>query len=161
MSKVSAGLLMYRTRRSAAAPIEMFLVHPGGPYFARKDRGVWTIPKGEPATDEPLKVAALREFTEETGLSGPDDATGLLELGSIRQKGGKVVHCWAFEGHWDPAAGISSNTFDLEWPPRSGRIQTFPEVDRAAWFTPEAALTYILEAQGELLLRLVKALGAG
>jgi len=147
--KHSCGLLMYR-RVSGA--LEVFLAHPGGPYFARKDDGVWTIPKGErEAGEEPL-ACALREFREETGLE--PEAVQLLPLGSVAQRGGKVVQAWAFAGDWDgrPLAG---NHFELEWPPRSGRRQTFPEIDRAQFFSLAQARRKLNPAQIELLDRLI------
>lgn len=150
MPKHSAGLLAYRR---TDAGLEVFLVHPGGPFFAKKDLGAWTIPKGEPAADEEPLVAAQREFTEETGftLSGP-----FTSLGTIRQAGGKVVHAFATTvADLDPAT-ITSNTFQLEWPPRSGRSASFPEIDRAAWFPLALAAEKINPAQRELLVRLEK-----
>src|SRR5688572_12952391 len=124
-AKQSAGLLMYRRGSDG---VELFLVHPGGPFYARKDDGVWTIPKGEPAPGEALLACAQREFEEETGMQ--PRAERFLELGAIRQAGGKTVHAWAFEGAWGDRE-LRCNTFELEWPPRSGRKQAFPEVDRA------------------------------
>jgi predicted NUDIX family NTP pyrophosphohydrolase len=136
----SAGLLLYRVRDGM---IEVMLVHPGGPFWARRDDGVWTIPKGEfDAIEAPL-AAARREFREETGadIEGPFHA-----LQPIRQASGKLVHAFAVEADFDPAT-LSSNTFELEWPPRSGRRQHFPEVDRAAWFTLERAAEKLHPAQ--------------
>jgi len=146
----SAGLLMFRRR---AGRLEVFLVHPGGPYFARRDEGWWTIPKGlvEPGED-PL-ATARREFQEETSFAAPAD--GCAPLGEVRQKGGKLVRAWAFEGDADPAA-LSSNTFELEWPPRSGERRSFPEVDRAAWFDLDEAGRKINAAQAILLDRLAE-----
>ena len=153
MAKRSAGLLMYRRRNRE---LEVFLVHPGGPLWARKDAGAWSIPKGEFGADENPLDAARREFTEETGLT----VTGRLQpLEPIRQSGGKVVHAWAVEGDGDPDA-IRSNTFAMEWPPRSGRQQEFPEVDRAAWFTLDEARDKILRSQQPLLDQLDKILTA-
>jgi predicted NUDIX family NTP pyrophosphohydrolase len=144
MSKISAGLLMYRRRAGA---LEVFLVHPGGPFWARKDAGAWSIPKGELGrTEEPLAVAR-REFTEETGFRAEGD---VQPLAPITQAGGKVVHAFALEGDADPAT-LQSNTFSIEWPPRSGRQQTFPEVDRAAWFSLDVARQKINPAQAALL----------
>jgi predicted NUDIX family NTP pyrophosphohydrolase len=144
MSKISAGLLMYRRRGGA---LEVFLVHPGGPFWARKDTGAWSIPKGElDRTEEPLAVAR-REFTEETGFRAEGD---VQPLAPITQAGGKVVHAFALEGDADPAA-LQSNTFSIEWPPRSGRQQAFPEVDRAAWFSLDVARQKINPAQAALL----------
>ncbi len=144
MSRTSAGLLLYRRRDGA---LEVFLVHPGGPFWARKDAGAWSIPKGEiDPMEEPL-AAARREFTEETGLS----AEGAFRpLAPITQAGGKIVQAWAVEGDVDPA-DLRSNTFAIEWPPRSGRQQTFPEVDRAAWFPIDVARRKINPAQAALL----------
>src|ERR1700746_2898486 len=142
-AKESAGLVLFRNR---ARP-EVLLVHPGGPYWSRKDAGAWSIPKGEPDAGEDLRHCALRELAEELGPGAPSlDPEDLTELGSIRQKGGKRVHAWAAEGDFDPAA-LSSNSFELEWPPRSGTRQAFPEVDRADWFDPEEARRRILSAQ--------------
>ncbi len=153
-AKVAAGLLMYRLRDGE---LEVFLVHPGGPLFAKKDSGVWTLPKGEPDPDEVLIDTARREFNEETGLTAGQE---LLPLGQVTQKGGKVVHGWAFAGEWDPADGVTSNTFEMEWPPRSGRMCAFPEIDRGGFFTPEAAWEKINVAQREFVTRLVAALAA-
>jgi predicted NUDIX family NTP pyrophosphohydrolase len=144
MSKVSAGLLMYRRREGV---LEVFLVHPGGPFWARKDAGAWSIPKGEiDRAEEPLAVAR-REFTEETGFPAEGD---FHPLAPITQAGGKVVQAWAFEGDADPAK-LRSNTFSIEWPPRSGRQTSFPEVDRAAWFRLDVARQKINPAQVALL----------
>jgi predicted NUDIX family NTP pyrophosphohydrolase len=144
MSKQSAGLLIYRQRNGAP---EVFLVHPGGPFWAKKDDGAWSIPKGEFAPgDDPL-ATARREFTEETGftIDGPFTA-----LAPVKQPGGKIVHAFAVAGDCD-ASSIRSNTFTLEWPPRSGRRQEFPEVDRAGWFALAAARDKILKGQLPLL----------
>jgi predicted NUDIX family NTP pyrophosphohydrolase len=127
--------------------IEVFLVHPGGPYWTRKDLGAWSIPKGEYMPDEDPFEAAKREFQEETGLSAKGE---FQELTEIRQKGGKYVKAWAFEGDCDPQA-VHSNTFTMEWPPRSGRQQEFPEIDQAGWFTIERAREKILKSQLPLL----------
>jgi len=145
---ISAGLLMYRFRNGR---VEVFLVHPGGPFFKNKDEGYWSIPKGLVESDESPLDAAIREFREEIGTSptGP-----LLELGSVRQKGGKVVYAWAFEGDRDDSDALSSNTFSLEWPPRSGRFQSFSEIDRAEFFPMDQARIKINEAQREFLERL-------
>src|SRR5215472_2928859 len=126
MAKISAGLLLYRVRHGA---LEVFLVHPGGPFWVKKDAGAWSIPKGEAAAGEALLTAAQREFREETGLAVAGD---FRALAPVRQPSGKVVHAWAIEADCD-AGAIRSNTFEMEWPPRSGRRQVFPEVDRAAW----------------------------
>jgi predicted NUDIX family NTP pyrophosphohydrolase len=142
MATISAGALMCRMRDGTA---EVLLVHPGGPFFAKKDDGAWSIPKGLVDDGEDLLAAARRELAEETGLVV--DAEGpFVELGKVQQKGGKVVHAWAFAGDCDPAA-IVSNTFEMEWPPRSGARAAFPEIDRAAFFDRETALRKILEAQ--------------
>jgi predicted NUDIX family NTP pyrophosphohydrolase len=145
--KRSAGLLMYR--RSADG-LEVFLVHPGGPIWARKDKGAWTIPKGEHEPDENPLVAARREFEEETGFRAAGE---FLELGAIKQKSGKVVTAWAFEGDCDPAK-LTSNTCEIEWPPRSGRRLEIPEVDRGRWFSIEEAREHIREEQRPLLDKL-------
>jgi len=139
----------------------VLLVHPGGPFWAKKDLGAWSIPKGEVDEGEEPRACALRELAEELGAAAPvlaDDA--LIELGSVRQKGGKVVEGWAAEGDFDPTA-LHSNTFKLEWPPRSGVEREFPEVDRAEWFDPEAARSKILEAQAAFVDRLLDRLGFG
>jgi predicted NUDIX family NTP pyrophosphohydrolase len=146
--KVSAGLLMYRFRSGI---LEVYLAHPGGPLYTRKDDGYWSIPKGEPPEGEALLDAAIREFDEETGLKphGP-----FIQLGSIRQKGGKVVHAWAFEGDCDDSRPICSNLFNMEWPPRSGKMQSFPEMDRAQFFTLPEAKQKLRDAQWPLVERL-------
>jgi predicted NUDIX family NTP pyrophosphohydrolase len=152
MPTQSAGLILYRRRRE----IEVLLVHPGGPFWAKKDMHAWSIPKGEfGAGDDPLS-AARREFTEETGL--PIDGT-FRALPPVKQPGGKVVHAWAVEGDCDPAA-VTSNRFTLEWPPRSGRMQEFPEVDRASWFPLAVAREKIHKGQVALLDALETMLGA-
>jgi predicted NUDIX family NTP pyrophosphohydrolase len=143
--------MMYR-RRSPG--LEVFLVHPGGPFFAKKDHGTWTIPKGEyPEGELPLE-AAKREFQEETGFPVPET---FLDLGSIKQAGGKIVAAWAFEGDCDPAK-MSSNTCEVEWPPRSGRLIEIPEADRGAWFSIDEAKERIKSTQIPLIDRLAKAL---
>jgi predicted NUDIX family NTP pyrophosphohydrolase len=147
-SRTSAGILLYRRSNGR---LEVLLAHPGGPFFARKDAGHWTIPKGEvEPSEEPLDVAR-REFEEETGHPLP--AGELVALGSIVQKGGKVVHAWGVEGDLDPAAAVS-NTFELEWPPQSGRVQVFPEVDRVEWFATDEARARIRATQATLIDRL-------
>mgnify|MGYP003680623394 CR=1 FL=1 len=138
---------MYRSRGGA---LEVLLVHPGGPFWRRRDRGAWSIPKGEHGPDEEPAAAAKREFAEELGL--PADGP-LLPLGEVRQKAGKIVTAFALAGDCDTAA-IRSNAFEVEWPPRSGRLQRFPEVDRAEWFTLTAAREKILPAQQPFLDRL-------
>ena len=149
MARRSAGIVLYRD----ALALEVLLVHPGGPFFAKKDAGVWSIPKGEYEDgDDPL-ACALREFEEETGTRL--QAASPLELGTIVQRGGKRVTAWAIEGDLD-AAATSSNTFVMEWPPRSGAQREFPEVDRASWFTVDEAREKLVPAQVELLDRLVE-----
>lgn len=135
---------MYRRRGPL---VEVFLVHPGGPFWTRKDLGAWSIPKGEYSPDEDALEAAKREFDEETGFAPRGE---FKELKEIKQSGGKLVKAWAFEGDCDPGA-IKSNTFKMEWPPRSGREQEFPEVDRAEWFAIETAREKILKSQVPLL----------
>jgi predicted NUDIX family NTP pyrophosphohydrolase len=154
MVKRSAGLLMYRFRDGA---LEALLVHPGGPYWAKKDAGAWFIPKGEVAPGEGDAAAAIREFTEETGLKphGP-----YAMLGSVRHKGGKVVTAWAFEGDCDPST-LTSNTFSMEWPPHTGRQREFPEIDRADFFTEPAAREKMYPAELEFVTRLVSICGRG
>ena len=158
-SKQSAGLLMFRR---GSRGLEVFLVHPGGPFYAGKDEGAWSLPKGEYGEgEEPLEVAR-REFCEETGQT-PEQcgASGdFFPLGSIRQPGGKTVHAWAFEGDWPPGAAFESNAFSLEWPPRSGRREEFPEMDRGEFFDLEAARRKLRPAQVSLLDRLTEILGA-
>jgi predicted NUDIX family NTP pyrophosphohydrolase len=152
--KQSAGLLLFR---DAAAP-ELLLVHPGGPYWAKKDLGAWSIPKGEPEPGEEPLQCALRELGEELGPAAPPlSPDELIELGSVRQKGGKLVHAWAAPAEFDPA-DLASESFELEWPPRSGRRQAFPEVDRAEWFDPDEARRRILPAQAPLIDRLLATL---
>lgn len=135
----------------------MLLVHPGGPYWARKDLGAWSIPKGEYDEGEDSRACALRELREELGTDLGLVPERLIELGSVRQKGGKTVECWATEADFDPAT-LRSNTFSIEWPPRSGTRREFPEVDRAEWFAPERAAEKINPAQRELIDRLLAAL---
>ncbi len=151
----SAGILLYRRR---AGRLEVLLAHPGGPLYATRDEGHWTIPKGEPDGDDDLLAVARREFEEETGHPAP--AGEPIELGSIQQKGGKVVHGWALEGDLDPATA-HSNTVEMDWPPRSGRRITIPEIDRVEWFTPAEARRRIKATQIPLLERLEAALGEG
>lgn len=142
--KRSAGILLYRR---GSRGLEVLLVHPGGPFWSKRDAGAWTIPKGEISEGEEPLAAARREFLEETGFEAQGDA---MALEPLRQKGGKWVHAWAVEGDCD-AAAIRSNTFSMEWPPRSGRQAEFPEVDRAAWFTPGEARGRILASQAPLI----------
>jgi predicted NUDIX family NTP pyrophosphohydrolase len=156
MAKRSAGILLHRT---GPAGLEVLLVHPGGPLWAKRDLGAWSIPKGEHDDAEDPRACALREFEEELG-SAPPPADSLVELGAIRQKGGKVVTAFAVEGDLDPEA-VRSNTFTMQWPPRSGVVREFPEIDRAAWFGLEEARERINPAQAELLDRLAERLGGG
>jgi len=154
MGKASAGLLLFRRRDGG---LEVFLVHPGGPFWAGKEAGAWSIPKGEHGPEEDPLAAARREFTEETGFT----ATGpFLPLTPLKQKSGKVVRAFAWEGEADPGR-LQSNTFSLEWPPRSGNIQEFPEVDRAAWFPLELAKEKILPGQVGFLEELAGLVGGG
>jgi predicted NUDIX family NTP pyrophosphohydrolase len=149
MPKRSAGILMYRR---GAQGLEVLLVHPGGPFWARKDLGAWSIPKGEYSeADEPL-ATAIREFAEETGTLPHGE---FRPLGELTQPGRKIVAAFAVEGDFDPAT-LKSNTFELEWPPKSGRKATFPEVDRAEWFSPEMARKKILQGQREFITRLLE-----
>jgi predicted NUDIX family NTP pyrophosphohydrolase len=152
MPPSSAGILLYRIRDGAP---EVLLVHPGGPFWSRRDAGAWSIPKGEYRDGEDPQAAALRELAEELGA--PVALERLVDLGSVRQKGGKVVRAWAAEGDFDPTR-LRSNTFLMEWPPRSGRQQEFPEVDRAEWFSPGAAREKILPAQAAFIDRLLELL---
>jgi predicted NUDIX family NTP pyrophosphohydrolase len=155
MPASSAGILLYRRRGGG---LEVLLVHPGGPLWARRDAGAWSIPKGEYGADEDPLAAARREFAEELGAALPDGP--VVDLGEVRQKSGKRVHAWAAAGELD-AGAIVSNTFELEWPPRSGRMIEAPEVDRAEWFVLAAAREKINSAQAELLDRLVGAVESG
>lgn len=150
----SAGLLMFR--RTAAAGLEVLLVHPGGPFWRKKDAGAWTIPKGEAAENEDLLERAKIEFEEELGIA--PEIRNLIDLGSVKQKAGKAVHGWAFEGDLPADFRLRSNTFEVEWPPRSGSQQTFPEVDRAEFFALAIAREKINAAQTAFLDRLVAAL---
>jgi predicted NUDIX family NTP pyrophosphohydrolase len=150
-AKRSAGILLFRFE---AGKPQLLLVHPGGPYWAKKDLGAWTIPKGEYEEGELARDCALREL----GAAPELDVEALVDLGSVRQKSGKVVEAWAAEAEFDPAE-LSSNTFAMEWPPRSGSEREFPEVDRAEWFEPEQARRKILPAQAELIDRLLDRLG--
>ena len=145
----SAGVLAYRRTRE---DLEVLLVHPGGPYFRSKDFGAWSIPKGEFTRDEPAELAARREFAEELGVAL---TMPLVALGSVKQRGGKIVEAFAAETDLD-VTDIVSNTFEIEWPPRSGRIASFPEVDRAAWFSLTEARARINPAQAALLDRLAQ-----
>lgn len=150
MPKRSAGLLLYRRNEHG---LEVFLVHPGGPYWSKKDRGAWSIPKGEYTNAEDPLAAAQREFHEETGFT----VDGVyVALGSIRQTGGKIVSVWALEGDCDPSK-LTSNLCRLQWPPRSGKTIEFPEVDRGAWFALHEAHDRILASQAPMLSRLAEA----
>jgi predicted NUDIX family NTP pyrophosphohydrolase len=144
MPRVSAGLLMYRIQDGK---LQVLLAHPGGPFFKNKDVGAWTIPKGEVESDEDLLEAAKREFKEETGVTPTGPFTALT---AIQQKGGKIVHAWAFKGDCDPGA-IVSNTFRIEWPPHSGRRMDFPEIDRAEFYDVAVASRKIKAAQAALI----------
>src|SRR5437868_5996489 len=152
MAKISAGLLMFRRRN---AKLEVLLVHLGGPFWAKKDAGAWFIPKGEINPGEDELAAAQREFEEETGLKPGEP---FLSLGHAKHKSGKKVSAWAFEGDCDPTA-LRSNVFKMEWPPRSGKMREFPEIDRAQFFTIEAAREKMHPAEFEFLPRLTKLLG--
>jgi len=171
--RTSAGILFYRRVGTSAGSsgggleerlegppegrLEVLLAHPGGPHFANRDVGDWTIPKGEPDdVEESLSAVARREFAEETGTE-IDPATPAIELGTIVQKGGKVVHAWAIEGDLDPAEA-RSNVFEMEWPPRSGQREQFPEIDRVAWFEPDEARHRIKPTQTPFIDRLESAL---
>ena len=149
----SAGILLFR--RSTDGP-QVLLGHLGGPFFARKDAGAWTIPKGQLEPDEAPEVAARREFEEETGLPLPDG--DLLPLGQVRQSGGKVVTAWAVEGDLDEAT-VTPGTFEMQWPRGSGRVQTFPELDRFGWFAIDAAVAIVVPAQRTFLVTLADLLG--
>ena len=151
-AKRSAGILLFR--RNGGEP-EFLLVHPGGPYWARRDEGAWTIPKGEVEAGEETRACALRELREELGPAPELAPEELIELGDVRQKSGKTVSAWAAEGEFDPA-DLDSITFAMEWPPRSGREREFPEVDRAGWFGAERAREKILPAQAPFIDRLLE-----
>lgn len=152
MPKHSAGLLIYRRTGTS---LEVFLVHPGGPFWAKKDLGAWSIPKGEWADNESPLAAARREFHEETGLAAPQNC---LALGEVKQAGGKLVTAWGAEGDYDPTQ-LVSNQCQIEWPPRTGRLIDIPEVDRAAWFSIAQARNRILKSQAPFLDRLIRELG--
>jgi predicted NUDIX family NTP pyrophosphohydrolase len=151
MLKQSVGLLLYRKQKGQ---IEVFLVHPGGPLWMKKDLGAWSIPKGEFDEEEPL-MAAKREFQEETGFDAPQGE--YIPLKQVTQKSGKNVRAWAVEGEVD-AEHIHSNDFEMQWPPRFGRVQSFPEIDRAAWFSVDEALQKVNPAQAGLIQELLKKL---
>jgi predicted NUDIX family NTP pyrophosphohydrolase len=146
MKKQSAGILLYRTTGQSA---EVLLVHPGGPFWAKKDNGAWSIPKGEFADGEEPLAAAQREFAEELGKPVPDGGE-FVNLGEAKQSSGKIVHAWALQADFD-ANGVKSNTFEMEWPPKSGQKQEFPEVDSAAWFPIDAAQVKLVKGQLPLL----------
>jgi len=152
MPKRSAGLLIFRETSNGT---EVMLVHPGGPFWAKKDAGAWSIPKGELAADEEPLAAARREFTEETGFTPEGE---MIPLQPLRQPSGKVVHAWAMKGDFEPAR-LRSNTFTMEWPPRSGQQQEFPEIDHVAWFTLGAARSKIVKGQVGFLDQLEAMLG--
>lgn len=154
-TKQSAGILLYRF---VGAEPELLLVHPGGPFWAKKDLGAWSIPKGEYGDGEDARQCALRELGEELGAAPALEVDALVDLGSVKQKGGKVVRAWAAEAEFDPAA-LRSNTFTMEWPPRSGAEREFPEVDRAEWFGPSEARRKIIEAQATFVDRLLACIG--
>jgi predicted NUDIX family NTP pyrophosphohydrolase len=149
----SAGILLYRR---AMPELEVFLVHPGGPFWSKKDEGAWSIPKGVYDSEEAAETAACREFEEETGIA---IVSPLIPLGEFRQPGGKIVTAFASEGDIDPAA-VKSNTFTMVWPPKSGRTAEFPEVNRAGWFDPSTAVAKILKGQRPILDALLARLGA-
>lgn len=151
-AQLSAGLLMHR---GAGEDTEVFLVHPGGPFWAKKDAGAWSIPKGIPNAGEDLLAAARREFHEETGFSPEGE---FRPLGAFKQPGGKIVHAWAVEGDCDPGL-LESNLFEMEWPPKSGKRARFPEIDRAVWFHPPEASAKILRGQQPILFKLFSTLG--
>jgi predicted NUDIX family NTP pyrophosphohydrolase len=152
LSAQSAGLILYRIRDGK---LEVLLVHPGGPFWQKRDDGAWSIPKGEIGNNEVGIDVARREFHEELGVPAPDGE--LAALGAVRQAGGKIVHVWAAPGDVD-VTRLTSNTFELEWPPHSGRTQRFPEVDRAAWFDSDAARRKLLPAQHAFIDRLEESL---
>lgn len=151
-SRVSAGLLLYRTRDG----LEVFIAHPGGPLFSNKDDGHWTIPKGEVEPGEDLLATAIHEFEEEVGFA-VDRSSKFIPLGTIQQKGGKIVHAWAIKGDINAEHPLRSNTFTMEWPPGSGTMRDFPEVDRAQFFSIAAAKTKLKPTQLPLLERLEQA----
>jgi len=152
MPQRSAGILMYRRKRGA---VEVLLVHPGGPFWKKKDEGAWSIPKGLYEESEDALAAARREFEEETGAA---PAGEFIPLGEFRQSSAKIVSVWAVEGEFD-VTKLTSNTFALEWPPKSGKINDFPEIDRAAWFSPNEARRKILKGQRSVLGALIAKLG--
>lgn len=151
MAKHSAGILMYRFR---GGTVEVFLVHPGGPFWAKKDLAAWSIPKGEFSPDEEPLEAAKREFKEETGLSVSGT---FFSLETLKQPSGKIIHAWAVEGDCD-ASKIKSNTFSMGWPPKSGKQQEFPEIDKAGWFSPEIAKEKLHKGQVEIIIGFLRKL---
>jgi predicted NUDIX family NTP pyrophosphohydrolase len=144
MSKTSAGVLLYR---KSGGKLEIFLVHPGGPFWRNKDNGAWSVPKGEIGPDEDALAAAKREFEEETGFTLDGD---FVQLQAVKQSSGKAVYAWAVEGDCD-ALQLTSNTFEMKWPPKSGRVQTFPEIDKSEWFSISVAREKIIKGQLPLL----------
>jgi predicted NUDIX family NTP pyrophosphohydrolase len=146
--KQSAGILLYKTENGL---LKVLLAHPGGPFWAKKDEGAWSIPKGEFDENEDALTAARREFLEETGFEITGECRALKP---VKQKSGKIVYAWAAEGDMDPTK-ITSNTFEMEWPPKSGKMKEFPEIDRVEWFTVEEALVKILPGQQAILLELL------
>lgn len=153
MERISAGLIMYE---QSASGLRVLIVHPAGPYAKKNDVGQWSVAKGEIDPGEDLLTCAKREFLEETGHAAPENGP-FIDLGKIRQKGGKIVYCWAFEGTWTPE-NFRSNTFEMEWPPGSGKVQTYPEVDRAEMLPAMAAHYRIKSTQRPLIERLIEAL---
>lgn len=151
VAKQSAGIVVYR---KTGKGVEVLIVHPGGPFWAKKDKGAWSIPKGEYEDGEPLDTAK-REYREETGHDAPEG--DYTELGSVKNKSGKTIHAWAVEGDLD-ITKLASNTFSVEWPPKSGQQQEYPEVDRAGWFTPEKAMQKLNPAQAPFVERLLEQL---
>ena len=147
MAKQSAGILLYRIKSN---DLEVFLVHPGGPFWAKKDEGAWSIPKGEFEDEEDPLAAAKREFEEETGLKISGE---FIQLDPVKQKSGKMVYAWAVEGDLDPLK-IKSNEFEIEWPPKSGKMKSFPEIDKAAWFNLTEAKKKIITGQTGLIKEL-------
>ncbi|MGA2036586.1 MAG: NUDIX domain-containing protein [Acidimicrobiales bacterium] len=156
MSKLSEGLVLYRTSGKEPGRLELLIVHPGGPFWANKDEGAWSIPKGEQEPGDPPAACARREFSEELGVAPPEGPW--TDLGEVVQRGGKRVHAWAVRGDLD-VSKIRSNTFDIQWPPRSGRTRSFPEIDAAAWATVDEARQKLVAAQVALVDRLVASVG--
>ncbi len=157
-AKQSAGILLFRTPGEAPPgenDLQLLLVHPGGPFWAKKDLGAWSIPKGEYGDAEEPQACALRELEEELGSLPPISVDALIDLGEVEQKGGKRVRVWAAEGDFDPVT-LDSNTFTMQWPPRSGKQAEFPEVDKAEWFSPQEAKEKLIPAQGAFVERLLE-----